>query len=899
MQAPAIASLDISAARPMAASVAIGGRLGPYEIVAPLGAGGMGEVYRARDTRLNRAVALKILPAEFALDRDRLTRFEREAQAVAALNHPHIVTIYSVDAMDDRRFFTMELVEGKTLADLIARHGLPLTQILNIAIPLADALSAAHQRGIVHRDLKPTNVMVTPEGRVKVLDFGIARLLEPEGAAGGSTTLSSRLTDEGRVVGTAAYMSPEQAEGKALDQRSDIFSLGIVLYELTTGRRPFAGDSSLSVLSSIVKDTPPSITELNRTLPAELARIVRHCLVKDPGRRYQTAADVRNELEELKQDLDAGKLPVPGAQAATRRTRWSRMAALAVTVTVLAAIGRYVVMAPRRTGNASASRTDVTFTKVTTQPGVEQFPSLSPDGKWIVYVKGEGPGSDIYLQSVSGQTPIANLTKDSPQADTQPAFSPDGESIAFRSQREGGGIFVMGRTGESVRRLTGEGFLPSWSPDGTEIVYSTFDVGDNPFETVGNGELWAVKTATGEKRHITPGNQPCWSPHGQRIAYWHVDGQKYDIFTTPAGGGEPAAVTDDPAVDWNPAWSADGRYLYFSSSRGGSFNLWRVLIDEQSGKTLGPLEQVTTPSPYVAHLSFSADGRHLAYASMAITENIHKAAFDPASGTVTGEPIAVTRGSKTWSLPDPSPVDDRLVFISTREHEDLFVSHSDGSGLIQLTNDAAHERFPRWSPDGRRIAYHSNRGGRNQIWVVNADGSGLQRITENSIGLSWPSWSPDGTQMAASSWRTNDRAVSIPRILIFDPNKPWNVQTPHEVPLPPGVRFVQTSWSPDGEWLAGFSPDPEHLAVAVYSLKSGTYQRLTEYGGGPIVWLNDSRRLLFGSKGNRHTVFDRETRQSHEVGESNWSYVSLSRDNRTIYFVRREAESDIWMATLK
>ena len=902
MESPAIDGLPATSAEPFIAaahvrSLAAGSILGTYEIGALLGAGGMGVVYRAHDRRLNRDVALKILPAACALDRDRLTRFEREAQAVASLNHPNIVTIYAVEEIDDVRFFAMELIEGKTLADVIKRQGLPLTQLLNIAIMLADAVSAAHQRGVVHRDLKPTNIMVTRDGRVKVLDFGLARLLEPERTAA-STLSSSGLTGEGHVLGTAAYMSPEQAEGRQVDHRTDIFSLGIILYELASGERPFKGDSSLSVLSSIIRDAPPPITELNHTLPHELGRIVRHCLVKDSARRYQTAADVRNELEELKQDLETGKVPVDGAHRVRRRPRWSLRAGVAVIVVAFAAIGRYVVMVPGRTGSAPPAVTDVTFSQVTAEPGMEAFPSLSPDGKWIVYVKGEGTASDIYLKSVSGQTALANLTKDSPVGDYNPAFSTDGERIAFRSDRQGGGIFVMGRTGESVRRVTDEGYVPSWSPDGNEIVYSTFGVGDNPFETVGNGELWVVKVATGEKRHITAGNQPCWSPHGQRIAYWQLDGQKkYDIYTIPASGGEPIAVTNDPAIDWNPVWSADGRYVYFSSSRSGRFNLWRIPIDEQSGKALGPLEPITTPSPYVAHLTFSADGHHLAYSSMAITENIHKAAFDPASATVTGEPIAITRGSKTWSLPDPSPVDDRLVFISTREHEDLFVSGSDGSRLVQLTNDAAQERFPRWSPDGRRIAYSSNRGGSSQIWAVNPDGSGLQQLTDyvEGVGLGWPSWSPDGTRMAANALVPPDKG----RILIFDPNKPWKAQTPREVPLPPGVRFAQTSWSPDGAWLAGFSPDPEHLSAAVYSLKSGMFQKLIEYGGGHILWLNDSRRLLFMTRGKPTlTVFDRVTREFHEVGDG-WSYASLSRDNRTIYFVQREAEGDIWMATLK
>jgi TolB-like protein/Flp pilus assembly protein TadD len=296
-----------------------GTRLGPYEIQAPLGAGGMGEVYRAYDPRLKRVVAIKMLPADFAADPDRRGRFEREAQAIAALNHPHIVTIYSVEEAAGVLFLTMELVEGQPLGDLIVKGGLPLARILPLAIPLADAVSAAHQKGITHRDLKPANVMVTADGRVKVLDFGLAKLVAqaPLAATGLPTTME---TGEGRIVGTVAYMSPEQAEGRSVDQRSDIFSLGVLLYELATGERPFKGNTSVSLLSSIIKDTPRFITEVQPACPRELARIVRHCLVKDPEYRYQTAKDLRNDLHQLKQDSDSVELAASGG-AAVRQDR--------------------------------------------------------------------------------------------------------------------------------------------------------------------------------------------------------------------------------------------------------------------------------------------------------------------------------------------------------------------------------------------------------------------------------------------------------------------------------------------------------------------------------------------------------------------------------------------------
>jgi len=310
-----------------------GVRLGPYEIVSRIGVGGMGEVYRAHDPRLRRDVAIKVLPAEFSADSDRLRRFEQEARAAAALNHPNIVTIHSVEEADRTRFLTMELLEGRSLNELIATEGMPLDRLLKIIIPLADAVSAAHQAGITHRDLKPGNVMLTADGRVKVLDFGLAKLREPASLDADANALpTATVTGEGRILGTVEYMSPEQVEGKPIDPRSDIFSLGVMFFEMATGRRPFAGDTSVSLLSSIIKDTPQSVTDLKPALPQELSRIVKRCLVKDPEYRYQSAKDLRNELRELEEDsaLPAG---VPTRRRATR---------IAVGALLMAAVGLIV-----------------------------------------------------------------------------------------------------------------------------------------------------------------------------------------------------------------------------------------------------------------------------------------------------------------------------------------------------------------------------------------------------------------------------------------------------------------------------------------------------------------------------------------------------------------------------
>ena len=868
-----------------------GSRVGPYEIVGLIGAGGMGEVYRARDPRLGRDIALKILSPEFADDGERLRRFEQEARAAAALNHPNIVTIYSVEEADGCRFLTMELVDGRSLSELIEPGGWPLDRLLDVAIALADALAAAHAKGITHRDVKPANVMIASDGRVKILDFGLAKLLESS-PVGVTTLPTDSLTGQGRIVGTIAYMSPEQAEGKPIDHRSDIFSLGVVLYELVTGRRPFVGESSVAILSSILKDTPPSITALRPTLRPDLGRIVGRAMNKDVERRYQTAKDVRNELEELKASSvsvagTAGSQPL-SATGPRRVPPWL-LAGGAIALMGGLAGAAWFEHRSSISATMNAVPIEATFTQLTALKGMEIFPTLSPDGKWFVYTRIDVDAniSNIYLQSVGGQTAI-DLSRDKTAGDGQPAFSPDGERLAFRSDRAGGGLFVMSRTGDAVKRLTTMGFNPSWAPSGEEIVFAEKNVDINPLERSSISGLWVVSTVTGDKRRITAGDavQPQWSPHGYRIAYWaNRDGQR-DIGTIPAGGGEPVFVTNDTAMDWNPIWSPDGRFLYFSSDRGGSMNLWRIGIDERSGIARGAPVPVTTPSRFVAHLSFSADGTALAYASIDVERNLHAFPFDSLRESIVGQPMDITSGSKVWEFVDVSS-DGQWLALGSEGRQDLFVARRDGTGLRQLTSDGLH-RFPHWSPDGARIAFSSRRSGATwDIWTISPDGSGLTQLTKRADAV-YPIWSPDGTQMAYTDYRTN-------RVRVFDPRKPWESQTAET--LPAAANWAARAWSADGKWLAG---DLRSGGIVIYSIDTGSYEKLTS-AGESAQWLSDSRRLLFAS-GGKLSIVDRQTKTIHDIvsepGRES-RVVSVPRDDRQLYVLLQSTEADVWMATFK
>ena len=866
--------------------------LGHYTIVQKLGSGGMGEVYLAEDSRLGRRIALKTLLPELAGDTERRARFEREARAVAAINHPNIVTLYSIESQGDVHFLTMELITGQTLSKVIPQGGLPLKRFFSIALPLTDAIRAAHDHGITHRDLKPENVMVTDDGRVKVLDFGLAKLKPRAFDADEDTrALSDERTLRGQVLGTLAYMSPEQAEGRELDHRSDVFSLGVMLHQMLTGRRPFGGGSTASIVSSLLRDSAPPVTDDRADVPARLSRMIQRCLEKDPKQRYQSVGDLHTDLADVQQELVSGILTLPRVRSRVGGALYLGAAAVAVAAAV------FYYWDGRSDPPASIGEAD--FTQLTFTSGQELFPSLSPDGRTIVYASDTAGNLDIYSLRVGGQNAL-NLTGNSPADDTQPAFSADGEHIAFRSERDGGGIWVAGATGESVRRASTFGYHPAWSPNGQQLAVVTQSVTD-PALRFTTSELWIVTIATGERRLLTDADaaQPSWSPSGRRIAYWTRRGPTAagDIWTIPADGGTPVAVTTEPSIDWNPVWSRDG-FLYFSSNRGGSMNLWRVPMDEASGQPTGRPHAVTSAGGAASqHVSISGDGRRLAYVARVESMNLQHVAFDPVAGIVRGERRGVTRSSRAYDQPAVSPDGLRLAFNSSSgKQEDIFVAATDGSGIQQATNDQYKDRAPRWSPTEDRIAFYSDKTGAYEIWTVRPDGSEARQLTR-SPGAHYPVWSPTGRQMAYSTHAPNGA-------FIFDVTRPWDQQKPQ--PLPAIEDRTQTfeiwGWSPDGKLLAGQKhlADLSHAGIAIHEVGSDRIDWLTDFGEWP-VWLSDSRRLLFSDQGKLFLI-DSTTRKYREVlalPQRTLGSVGLSRDDRHLYYTVMAAEADVWLMALK
>ncbi len=869
----------------------IGRALGPYTIEKLLGAGGMGEVYLAHDEKLKRKVALKILPAQFVADESRTRRFTREAHAVSALNHPNLLTIYDIGQADGVPYLATEFVEGKSLRELAGK--LSLTETLAIVTQTAEALSAAHAAGVTHRDIKPENIMVRPDGYVKVLDFGLAKMSER--VKGADSQLSA--TRPGLVMGTLAYMSPEQASGEATDPRSDIWSLGVVLYELATGRSPFKGANRQATLNAILTQDPLPVTASNPELRQELDHIIGKVLEKDRELRYQTAADLRADLKRLRRETNSSPTSRGLIAKPTDITIYQRKYLLyALLALVLVGCGVWF-FALRRTSFAATDWSQATNTQLTEQVGTEFFPSLAPDGKDFVYAADNNGNLDIFVQRVGGKN-ATNLTKDAPADDTQPAFSPDGVHIAFRSEREPKGIYVIEATGENLRRVADFGFHPSWSPDGKEIVVSTFGRDQPTVRAEGEQFLQIINVETGAKRELikTEASFPAWSPAGKRIAYWFYTAafSKREIATIPAGGGEPVVVAKDFSVsNWNPVWSPDGNFLYFVSSKGGSINFWRVQIDETSGAVLSEPEPIITPSKFSRHLNFSRDGKRMIYVQTNNQANIQGVEFNATAGKIVGEPFWITQGDREITRAELSPDGARFVMRIIRRTQDDIVNVSrDGRDWRDVTNDAPFDRYVRWSPDGNQLAFSSDRNGGAEIWLCNADGTNLRQITfatKPDFGSGFPAWSPDGKRLAY---------FLEAQTYILDLSKNWNEQTPKKLPTAEGVSgFVAWDWSPDGKKLGGTIHDGKARFLGFYSFETGSYTKIAGNNEFIPAWLPDSRRLVYGFD-NKIVIADTATRKTSELLSSPTTQLRnpfVSRDEKLLYFTAHTSESDIWL----
>jgi Tol biopolymer transport system component len=868
-----------------------GDRLGPYEIVSHLGSGGMGEVYKARDTRLNRDVAVKVLPTPFARDPDRLARLEQEARAAAALNAPGIVAVHDIGtdstSAQPRMYVVMELLEGDSLRGRLDSGPVPPRKAAEYAAQIASALAVAHGRGIVHRDLKPENLFITKDGRIKILDFGLAKEMVPSASAASMATGIGG-TAAGTVLGTVGYMAPEQVRGDAADARSDIFALGATLYEMLTGRRAFAGETAVETMNAILKQDPPELSpEVTASIPGALQAILARCLEKRPDDRFHSAHDLALAL----QAANAGRSTSTSVEAPAPR----KSSAVPIGIIVgmagigfgLAAVAFALLVRPDRAPLVAAMR------QLTEVPGAELNPDISPDGRQIAYASAATGHSDIYLLRVGGGRAI-NLTS-SQVDDSQPAFSPDGEQIAFRSERDGGGIFVMGATGESVRRLTTAGYDPHWSRDGKRIAYGTEPVND-PYSRAVRSQLWIVDVGSGQTTKLLDGDgvQPVWSPGDKRIAYWANTGGQRDIWTIAPSGGEAVAVTKDAFTDWAPEWSPDGKWLYFVSDRGGSPNLWQVPMDEGAGNPTGPAQMVTNGVRPIGSARFARDGARMVLGVMDRSFDLDLYNFDPANPDRVTRKSSVHSPSLGWCAPSKDA--SWLACTSRSSQEDIVLMRADGSETRRLTDDPAKDRIPSWSPDDASLAFMSTRSGRWQVWTISADGSGLRQLSEVQNEVAWGVWSPDGKRIVTSG-------MSVPPygLQFFAAATPSAVTAPEMLTTDSGVINADT-WSSDGRLISGSMTDAGGQPVAVMVWDVATKKLFRRIDMPLIRTTSVDTSFVYGTHDLVTHAPDGVALVNVDTGQ--WRVIFkvkppfstlMSGDGRTLVVERPVVEADVWM----
>jgi len=864
----------------------IGKELANYKIEKLLGAGGMGEVYLARDNKLDRLVALKILPWHFVAETERSARFQREARALSALNHPNLVTIYEVGEAGGVHFIAMEFVEGQTLAS--SREKLGLREGLALVAQVAEALAAAHQAGIVHRDIKPENVMVRPDGYAKVLDFGLVKLSEVAASEDGVST------QVGVAMGTLAYMSPEQASGEPVDHRTDIWSLGVLLYELVTGHKPFKAETRQATINAILSSEPEAATALDGTLPSDVDLILNKALEKDRELRYQTASDFRADIRRLLRMIDSAATisnpkAITGSLPQVVRRSWIWPAAIAVAlIGVALPLGWYLTKAKTTAPDWSRA----SHLQLTNQAGTEFFPTLAPDGEDFVFASEPEGNFDLFLQRVGGKN-ARSLTPNTPSDEYEASYSPDGKHIAFYSSREPAGVYVMEATGENVRPLIARCHHPVWSPNGKEIVCSRVGHSLPSTRNVNPSSLVIADVESGAQRTLCENDamQPSWSPNGSRIAFWFnpPSAGRSDIATISRTGGEFEIVTKDASTNWNPVWSPDGKFLYFASDRSGNMSFWRVPIDDENGKVLGEPEAVSTPATFNRHLNFSRSGKRLIYVQTDRRSNIQSVKFDRERGRIVGEPFSITRGDNRIVRPELSPDGSRFVMRLLRgTQEDIVLVQRDGTNWRDLTTDKFFDRYPRWSPDGKRIAFTSDRSGRYEIWTIDADGTNLRQLSFDSPGdATLPLWSPDGTRLLFQRDRVN---------VILDLSKDWASQTLQQLPKADKI-FVAWDWSRDGKRLLGTFTDGQ---IGYYSFETNRYEKTSDVCGYPM-WIADSSGYicLTGGKAHIGDVSKKGLREILALRDAEIQGIAVSRDSQFIYFSAYSTESDIWLLDLQ
>jgi Tol biopolymer transport system component len=823
-----------------------GTRLGTYEVVAPIAAGGMGEVYQAHDTKLGREVAIKVLPEAFAHDPERLSRFQREAKMLASLNHPNIATIHGLEQSGGTSYLVMELVSGETLADRVRRDGpIPIEEALAIAKQIAEALEAAHEKNIIHRDLKPANVKLTTEGKVKVLDFGLAKAFEGDtttGDIGNSPTLIAAATMQGVILGTAAYMSPEQARGKAVDKRTDIWAFGCVLYELLSGKHAFDGEDTTEILAAVVK-TEPDWIRLPTTTPPAVCILLKRCLQKDKTLRLQAAGDARIEIHEA---LAAPPTAVASTAALAirswrERLAWSAAGMLALVATAFA-IG-FMLRAPKPAQPLQAVRLNAEMgVDASLDTSLGSSAILSPDGTRLALVAiGTDEKRRIYVRSLDALQATALSGTENAR---DPFFSPDDQWIGFFADGKLKKISVQGGLAVTLCDApTDRG--GSWSDDGT-IVF-TPDVGAVLSKVSSAGGTLEPLTTLDTQASETTQRWPQVLPGGKAVLFTSAAGgvgtifEDADIVVYSMASGQRKTLIQNGG--YYPRYLPSGHlvYLHAGTLFAVPFDLKRLEVTGQPTPILEGV--VSSPGVGGAQFSFSDTGTLLYVAGGGGGQNVTIYWMDRA-GKFT--PLRETPGN--YRDPAFSPDGKRLALeINDGKRRDIWAYEWERDALTRLTFAGEENTSPVWTPDGKRIVYSSKeKGGMYNLWWIRADGGGnSQRLTESKSPQAAGSWRPDGKVLAFSQSNsgTNLDIMTLP--IEGDEESGWKPGEPKPFLNSPSAE-AEPAFSLDGRWLAYESSESGSYEVYVrpFPGPGGKWQIST--GGGVLPkWSRNGRELFY------------------------------------------------------